>query len=330
LIVDAHNDLLLELAWREDEGETNPFAQHWLPKLEAGGVRLQVCPIFVELQHLPEGALRVALKQAASFHRLLRANAGSVRQVAMRDDLRGDGIGLMLSLEGVEPLGSDPALLDVFWQLGVRMVGLTWNRRNAFADGAGETGGLSSLGRQLVGRFAELGIVLDLAHASERTFWDALEHAPDAAVVISHACCRAVCDTPRNPSDDQLSALAERGGVLGLMALPSVVDPKRPTIERLIDHVDHAVEVMGIDHVGLGGDFIRQLFASGATRISARETTFAPPGTDLGRGLDELPGPEHYPRLVEALERRGYEGDRLAAILGGNFLRLFESALPAP
>jgi microsomal dipeptidase-like Zn-dependent dipeptidase len=85
---------------------------------------------------------------------------------------------------------------------------------------------------------------------------------------------------------------------------------------------------MGIEHVGLGGDFIRQLFASGAARISARESTLAPPGIEPGRGMNELPGPERYPDLVAALERRGYEGDRLEAILRGNFLRLFAEALP--
>ena len=328
MIVDAHNDLLLEVAWREDEGASNPFAQHWLPKLETGGVELQVCPMFVELQHLPDGATRVALKQAAAFHRLLRSNTGRVRLVTSRGDLDGAGLGLLLSLEGVEPLGSDPALIDAFWRLGVRMVGLTWNRRNAFAEGAAERGGLSSLGVELVERLARLGAIIDLAHASERTFSEVLEHCGDAAVVISHACCRAVCDTPRNPSDAQLRAVAERGGVLGIMALPLVVDPARPTLERLIDHVDHAVGAMGIEHVGLGSDFIRQVFESGAVRISAREATLAPPGVDIGRGLEELPGPEHYPRLVEALQRRGYEGDRLEAILRGNFLRLFRQALP--
>ena len=328
MIVDAHNDLLLELSWREDEGEENPFVEHWLPKLEAGGVELQVCPVYVEVQYLPDAALRAALKQSATFWRIVAANSG-VRPVLSRADLEGDGLGLMLSLEGVEPLGSDPGLLDSFVRLGVRMIGLTWNRRNTFADGAGEPGGLSILGRALLARFAEVGVVLDLAHASEQTFSDALEYAGGAQIVVSHACCRAVLDSPRNISDEQLGALAERSGVLGIMALPSVVDPSSPTLERLIDHVDHAVEVMGIEHVGLGGDFIRQLFASGATRISARERSFAPPHLELGRGLDELHGPHQYPDLVAALRRRGYEGERLEAILRGNFLRVFREALPA-
>lgn len=329
MIADAHNDLLIEVAWREDQGEANPFAERWLPKLEAGGVELQVCPIYVDLEYLPEGALRVAMKQAAAFHRLMRENGGRVRAVREEGDLAGDGIALMLSMEGAEPLGSSPDLFDVFWELGVRMISLTWNRRNVFADGAAEWGGLSALGRDLVGRIVERGAVLDLAHASERTFAEALEAAgPSAVVCVSHACCRAVLETPRNLTDDQLRAIAERGGVVGMMALPLVVDPDAPTIERFVDHVDHAVSVMGVEHVALGGDFIAQVFSSGAGRISAREQTLLPPGRSISEPLQDLRGPEDYPGLVEALRARGYDGDRLEAILRGNLLRLLRRALP--
>ena len=97
-------------------------------------------------------------------------------------------------MEGAEPLGYDPGLIELFWLLGVRMFALTWNRRNPFADGLGEAndGGLSDLGVELVDRLARLGMILDLAHASQRTFFGVLERAPDAPVIVSHACCRAV------------------------------------------------------------------------------------------------------------------------------------------
>ena len=133
---------------------------------------------------------------------------------------------MLLSLEGCEPLGTNPELIEVFWELGVRMASLTWNRRNAFADGAGEPGhgGLSTLGRELVARLVELRVVLDLAHASDRTFADVLEAASDATFVVSHAGCRAIVDTPRNISDEQLRAIADRGGVFCVMMLPLVVD----------------------------------------------------------------------------------------------------------
>ncbi len=327
MIVDAHNDLLLELVRRSEE--ERPFERYWLGALEAGGVGLQVCPTFVGEEHLLQ-ATPCALLQAAAFHRALWECPDRVVQVRARADLdRLDGrVGLMLSMEGVEPLGYDPGLIDVFWALGVRMVSLTWNRRNAFADGLAEPegGGLSRLGERLVDRLAELGAILDLAHASERTFEGVLERAGEATVVVSHAGCRAVCETPRNLADGQLHALAERGGVLGIMALPLTVDPEAPTLERLVDHVDHAVSVMGIEHVGLGADFIHQV----ARAEGAQDTrnTLMPPGMKLDAVVEGLEGPADYPSLVEALRRRGYDGARLDAILGGNFLRLFRAALP--
>jgi membrane dipeptidase len=244
--------------------------------------------------------------------------------VARREDLdevlAGGRAGLMLSMEGVEALGDDPALVDVFWRLGVRMVSLTHNPSNAFADGldAADDGGLSALGRELVQRLVELGCAIDLAHASPRTFDDLLELAGAAPVLVSHAGCRAVRDVPRNLDDDRLRALAARDGVLGIMALPFVVDPQRPTIERLVDHVEHAVDVAGIDHVGLGADFIAQVGE-------------AVPGLlpDGAWEIEGLRGPDGYPALLDALERRGFADDAIAKIAGGNLAALLRRALPA-
>ena len=235
----------------------------------------------------------------------------------------------MLSMEGAEALGYDPSLIDVFCDLGVRMVSLTWNRRNAFGDGAAEPahGGLSNLGRVLVDRIVECGLIVDLVHTSERTFWDVIERTGDAPLIVSHGACRGACDTPRNLSDDQLRALAERGGVLGLMQLPIVIDPQIWTIGRVVDHVDHAVGVMGIEHLGLGGDFIRQVWR--ALPMRAAPDSLLPDGMPMDAAIEGLAGPEEYANLVEALRRRGYEGQRLKAILGGNLLRLFRQALPA-
>jgi membrane dipeptidase len=323
VIVDAHNDLLAELVHRA--GEEQPFARYWRPELQAGGVGLQVCPIYTADD--PEDALRFGLAQAAAYHRLLAENPEIV-PVLSAADLERTGFKVMLAVEGVELLAGDPLLAHALWGLGARMFGLTWNHRNPFADGLGveDDRGLSSLGREVVEILAGLGAMLDLSHASPRTFDDVLAAAPGAAVLVSHACCRAVHDTPRNLSDEQLLAIAERGGVVGMMALPLTVGPDAPTIERLIDHVDHAVAVMGIAHVGLGGDFIRQL--ARATRMTEIRGGLFPPGMDPDAAIDGLEGPAGYPALVAALERRGYTGDRLHAILHANWLRVFRAALP--
>jgi membrane dipeptidase len=332
MIVDAHNDLLVEVA--HFRAEAHPFRDRWLHQLCRGGVGLQVCPVSVEVTELPEWGLRRSLTQIAECHRAAADDSGDVllvRDVHDLETMQGDGrIGLMLSMEGAEPLGYDPALIDLFWLLGVRMFALTWNRRNPFADGLGEAndGGLSALGRELVDRLASLGLVIDLAHASQNTFFQVLERAPGSPVVVSHACCRAVYDTPRNLSDDQLRALCDHDGVLAVMAVPLAVDQEAPSLERVVDHIDHAVRVMGIEHVGIGADFMAQIVASGA-ELAVQASSLMPDGMSCGAAVPGFSGPADYPALVEALEARGYAGEALEAILSGNVLRVIRRALAA-
>jgi membrane dipeptidase len=334
MIVDAHTDLLLEVAFRTHRrGEANPFGEQWLPLLEQGRVALQVCPAYADLAFLPEGALREVLSQVRVFNRAVRQNPDRVLAVRRQADLdrveRGGVIGLLLSVEGAEALGYDPWMAEIMWDLGVRMMSLTWNRRNPFADGAAETdgAGLSELGKQLVDLCAELGMILDLAHASERAFWEVLDRVDRGLVVVSHAACRAIHDHPRNLSDRQLRGLAERGGVLGIMHHPLAIDPSDPSLDRVVDHIDHAAEVMGIEHVGLGADFTRQVVR--ALGWEEPPDALLPAGMRADAAITDLAGPEDYPNLVTALERRGYEAERLSAVLGGNLLRAFRSALPS-
>ncbi len=328
MIADAHNDLLLELVLRRDEA--NPFATHWLPKLRAGGVTLQVCALYTGGGPV-EKTRATAEELLEAFRRVFDENGDAVFPVRKREDLAGDGrIGLLLSLEGVEALGDDPSAFARYWEEGVRMVGLTHNVRNAFAGGLDTPDqGLTDRGRALVDDLAARGVVIDLAHASERTFDEILERAPGATVIVSHACCRAVHDVPRNLSDEQLTALAERDGFLGMMALALTVGGDA-SIERLIEHLDHAVAVMGDEHVGLGTDVIDQVTESELAFgnellpivVDAREAG----GGRLG--LRDFTGPEHFPTLVAALRARGYDGERLERILSGNLRRVLARALP--
>jgi membrane dipeptidase len=325
-IVDAHSDLLLELDHAEQQlGETNPLASRWLPPLRRGGVGLQVCAIYVEPELSPADALREVLRQVRCFHASVEANRDSVfavRTVADLDAVGGRRIGLLLALEGAASLGTDAWLIDIAARLGLRMASLTWNDRNAFAGGCGHDEGLTGLGRQLVDRMVELGVVVDLAHASPRTVDDVLDRVGDAAVLVSHAACRALHDHPRNLCDRQLHALAEHGGVLGLMPHPLAVDPANPTLDRFLDHVDHAVATMGVAHIGLGGDFLRQIARARGEKGEAA------PGVPVDAALDGLEGPQDYPALVNALRERGYADQELAALLGGNLLRVLRGQLP--
>jgi membrane dipeptidase len=327
VIVDVHNDLLLELELRRDED--NPFGRHWLPKLRAGGVALQVCPIFTSDRSPGEHRAAGAVYRE-SWERALAENPDDVFPVLTAGDLdqvgRDERIGLLLSLEGVEPV---TAGFEEWWDAGVRMAGLTWNRPTWAAGGLDTSGdGLTDAGRALVDELVDRGVVLDLAHASPVTCEELL--GSGGHVVCTHACCRALEDVERNLTDDQLRALAARGGVLGLMALTLVVGYDRPTIEGLLDHLDHAVAVMGIEHVGFGADVIDQVTAAeieaGRTLEAVVEEARVRGGGRLG--LDDFTGPEHYPALLEALGRRGYKDAAVAAVTHGNFLRVLRAALP--
>lgn len=327
LVADAHSDLLEELAFAEHElGETNPLGSRWLPPLERGRVALQVCAIYSDPELEPGAALREVLRQARSFHRAVRKNGDRVLAVRSRADLDrlGQGrLGLLLALEGAAVLQPAPWILDVLAELGVRMASPTWNDRNAFAGGCLHAEGLTPLGERLVDRILALGMALDLAHASPRTFWDALERDCDGRVLVSHAACRAVHDHPRNLDDEQLTALAQRGGVIGLMPHPLVVDPERWTVERFIAHVDHAASVMGIEHVALGGDFLRQIMRA----LGEQDQLFE--GMPLDAALDDLEGPQDYPALAEELSRRGWTPAAVRGLLCENLLRVLRRALPA-
>jgi membrane dipeptidase len=329
VIVDAHNDLLLELVLSREEGKFGDlvlrtgderlFDRYWLPRLEAGGVGIQVCPLYAAEKKYAHPRERV-LAQEAEFRRALDENADRVCEVRAQPDLDDTRLGLMLSMEGVEALEGDPAAFEDWWERGVRSASLTWNHPNEFAGGI-ETPeqGLTEAGRTLVRRFAELGVVLDLAHASEQTWRDVIDE--DVPFSVTHAGCRAVLEHPRNLADWQLEALAERGGVLGMMAIKVFVDPERPTIPRWIDHFDHAVTVMGIEHVGLGADFVDQ--------VVTISPAFDPENDGKeSLGLEGFTAPDHYPALVDALRARGYEDERLEAISNGNWLRILRRALP--
>jgi membrane dipeptidase len=331
-IADAHNDLLLEV---EFAGGENPFAQRWLEKLKRGRVRIQICPVAADSDWVPDAALRKALLVTQAFRSALADNRDELRWIKWREDVRAaethDRLGLMLSLEGAEPLCTEPKLADVFFALGFRLFGLTWSVRNAFADGQGERsdGGLSNLGRELVDRLDALGAVFDLAHASPRTFEQILERTADAPVLVSHAGCRAVYDVPRNLSDEQLRALRERDGVLGVMCIPLTVDESVWTLDRLTDHIDHAVSIMGIDRVCLGSDFVRQLWRAGV--VSQRMTASAglPPGMDGNSAVEDLAGPEDFGTLVDHLYRRGYDEAQVTAITYRNLTEFLQRSLPS-
>jgi membrane dipeptidase len=323
-VADCHNDLMLSVQFRRDLGHEDPFGAFWLPQLQAGGVELVVLPVYTEDWFIGEGALRRALRTVESARQMAARHAHDVTLVTTASQLhetRAAGrIALLLAFEGMEPVGADIDLIDTFWQLGVRMASLTWNRRTPFADGLAERdtdAGLTKVGVMAIERMEELGMIVDISHLSDVGF----DHIAGIAVrpfVASHSSCRAVNDHPRNLRDDQLQAVAAADGFVAMNGMGDFVGGAG-SVDAFIDHIEHAVELIGPEHVGLGIDFIADV-----------EAHTLPASENHGAGIF-IPGlerPSDLPVFGERLvERLGQ--DTAARVANGTIIETLARLLPA-
>lgn len=253
--------------------------------------------------------LRDILLQVECFHREVEKNQEFLYRVTSQDDIAGelpsDKIGCLLHLEGGEALGRDIGILHLLYRLGVRSIGLTWNYRNLLADGVLESesgGGLTRLGKNVIREMEKLGILLDLAHIGEKAYYDALE-TYGLPPLVTHANARALCDHPRNLSESQLKALADKGGVIGLNQVADFVHPTTATWESFMDHIEYLVGLIGVEHVALGSDF------DGALHMVAS-------------------GVEDYCCMEDKLTGRGFTIREVQLMLQDNALRVVKGVLP--
>jgi membrane dipeptidase len=311
--------LLLDIAHAAGNGDR--FTA-WREDFTRGGVSVQTCAVWASPESSRTETLRPCLRQIAAAHRCGAVVVTRQGDLDSLEENRGS-IGLVLALEGAEPLEDDIELVEAFWQLGVRMFSLTWGRANRFAAGTEDDLGLTAAGHELVGRLLELGAILDLAHASKRTFYDVLELADGAPVIVSHAACHALNPTTaRNLDDPQLTALKEHGGVFAVMSLPTAIGGDTASLDRVVDHIVHAVGVVGSEHVAVGADFVTKLAELGVYQRPSHYPADVPLGTP---GFDS---PEDYPALAARLAERGFTGEDIARVLGGNLWRVFRRSLP--
>lgn len=222
--------------------------------------------------------------------------------------------------QGAGPLGYDPALVATYYRLGIRWMILAYNTRNPLGDGCHEPGnaGLSMLGKAFVKEMNRVGMMIDASHAGLRSSLDMIELS-EKPVVFSHSNARAIRDHERNIGDEQIKAVAARGGVVGVNSIGAFVNPDNSSgVEGLMRHIDHIAQLVGPAHVGLGldvvfyQDFMTRLFDSGPMMASRGYPR--PPWADVK--------PETLPELVDAMLRRGYAEDDVKGVLGENFLRV--------
>lgn len=312
VVVDAHCDTLLDIAAGKRElGRLAVEGHADLPRLKTGGVKVQFFAAFIEPQFKPVGALKRALTLINCLYREVSANQSQLGLVRSYKDLESlvtaGKIAAILSVEGGEVLEGEPAILEILYHLGVRSIGLTWNQRNQLADGVEESqtgGGLTKLGVQVVNDMNNLGILIDVSHLSESSFWDVLKHSKQP-VIASHSNCRGLCEHPRNLTDKQIKELAQQGGVICITFAPQFVTTHGPaTLDQVVDHIDYACQLVGSRHVGIGSDF------------DGIEVT--------PEGLSDA---TCFPAITDRLLSRGYSNEDIRCILGANILSVLKTVL---
>jgi membrane dipeptidase len=279
-----------------------------------------------------------AVKNIADMEHELSAHPDVLMKILRGGDIQAAKstrrLGIIYGCQDTTMLEGDLKNLQVFANLGVRIVQPTYNLRNLMGDGCIEKadGGLSKLGFEFIAQMNRLNLLLDLSHAGPRTIAEGIA-ASKAPMAITHTGCRALVDLPRNTRDSELKALADRGGVVGIYFMPFLRESAQPHAEDLIRHIEHAVNVCGEDHVGLGTDgSISGVPLTDAYREAFRKEVEArikagvsAPGesADVFTIVPEYNDPLRFHRLAGDLSRRGWTASRIDKLLGANFARLF-------
>lgn len=321
MVFDGHSDLLYDVTRRRLAGETRVLERRHLDRLRRGGIEGLVLSFWYGLgggQTFWEG---VPGKERAAYRLEIMLSCAQaefaecpwlavVRTPGEAEAAKAQGkIYAFLGLEGMEGL-EGPEDLEPLAALGLRLGMLTWNEENRFAAGAAQdpAKGLTGLGRQALRRMEDLGMLADLSHLNDGGFRDVIRLAR-GPVLASHSNCRALCPHPRNLTDEQLRAIRDSGGVVGLNVHHKFVheDPAKQTAETLALHAAHMAEVMGVEHVACGFDFCE----------------FMGPGNDAAAGLEDC---GQTSRLFDWLERLGMTAAEREQIARGNFLRILDKA----
>jgi membrane dipeptidase len=315
LIVDGHEDIAMALLSEEGRDFAQPAPPGGALSLydaKRGGLGLILGTIFAPQGYWPgETPAQAAERQMRCYEDLLHRHQEDMFRLESRGDLSlcrsGGPIGLLHLMEGADPIAS-PRELSRWADRGVRVVGFAWNTPNRYSGGTADDGGFTADGRRLLAEMRRLRVVPDLSHLNPRAFDEVLSE-DDGVVVASHSNALALCPHRRNLTDDQIRAIADRDGLVGVVLFAPFVAEGECDLDDVVAHIDHMVALVGAEHVGLGSDL-----------DGGFKTDKVPRGIDTVADLR---------RIGDRLLSRGYATGDVAKILGENWIRILRQALPA-
>ncbi len=348
VVIDSHCDTPIRLLDGANINEFDPEGHVDFPRMKKGGVDASFFVLYTSNSMDPDAATRRALQMAARIYDTIEASQGKVKLARSAEDIiknkKSGKLSVLIGMENGLPIQKDLSLLRIFYDLGVRYMTLTHAGNNEICDSCAPKekrwNGLSPFGIEVVREMNRLGMLIDVSHISDASFYDVLKYS-EAPVVATHSCCRAICDHPRNLTDKMIKDLAEKGGVIQINFYPPFLNKKygdafwplcdkyeealdkfkkdpefkdefekakadmfaleRPSYTEVVDHIDHVVKLVGISHVGLGSDF---------------------------DGIEVTPlsleGVDKMEVITSELLKRGYTDSDIKAILGGNLMRIMQ------
>ncbi|MBI3976929.1 MAG: membrane dipeptidase [Chloroflexi bacterium] len=302
------------------------WSREQFQRMKAGGLTAANCTLAVWEN------FRETISEIAAWYKHFRENADLIRPIHTVEDIRrakAEGrVGIIFGFQNSTPFEDDLRTVAVLYRLGVRICQITYNTKNFVGDGCWERndGGLSYFGIDVIREMNRVGMLVDLSHVGYRTTMDAIE-VSESPCAFTHAGCRAITDVARNKTDEQLKALAAKGGVVGMVAIPVFIT-KNPTatLDDYLRHFEYAVNLVGVDHVAVGTDHTEghgqaffDMLQYGKGTIPYYQFT----GAQAQAYPAEISSIAKHANLTAALLKRGYSEEDVRKIMGGNWVRLF-------
>ncbi len=322
---DAHADVFTDITCRRLLGEKNVFEKHHFDKYKKSGIDASIFVIWVDppYDRTPVARFQQIIENVEAELKEADNVIYQVKNMEGFAEAKSQGkLAVMIGSEGLSYIGNDVSKLEyLYHQVGIRHASLTWNEENELATGVkGDPDrGLTKEGKEAINKMEELGMVVDVSHLNESSFWGVMELVTKP-VIASHSNCKVLCPIMRNLSDEQIIAIAQTGGVVGMNSYQEFTsyDPEKRNCLGLVDHVDRIVELVGIDHVGCGFDFSD--FIDHETMSSYSSEIHQP-------GILDLNSADQAYNFINALEKKGYQSKDIEKIKSKNFMRVFRQIL---
>lgn len=350
IMVDIHNHMMFEFAIHKALGHENIFNTYYLPELISGGFKIVATTVGANspcVCNLTDNLSFGCFEQIDMLYEE-ESISGKFKICKSMNDIenaiRDDKIALLLAFEGSRALEGrhseeSMVMLHTFHKLGLRINCICGAARTMFGDGMGEKragAGLTSFGLKLIKEMNQIGMLIDLTHMNDASFFDAIE-ASNKPVIVSHVGVQAVCNIENNLSDDRIRAIRDNGGVIGLEIVKTEIlkgsqeTGEFVTFDHVIDHIDHIVKIAGIDHIGLGLDFdnfdlVHNIHRAMCPFPGSIEGFY----TGIPKGDHMLNVPNKISEcyvISEYLINRGYSEADILKILGGNFIRVLKNTI---